>query len=144
MLDIGIYPLALAYLFTANAPKITSVETEFAANGVEKDLNINAQVADVALTLSASFQRNLSNQATIVGDTGTIILPNFWMASEGRLYADEKEVEHFTSDKQGVGLHYEATAVGKALDKGLTEHPMMPLSTSYSLQQQIEMVRRHY
>lgn len=144
LLDIGIYPLAFAYLFTGKAIQEVSVNAEFADNGVEKDLVMTARVGSVDLTLSASFQRQLSNQGYIVGDKGTISLKDFWMASECSLHVDDQPKEHFTASRESVGLHYEVSAVGDALGQGLTEHPAMPLSVSYSLQQQMETVRRQF
>jgi len=144
LLEMGIYPIAIAQFFLELPLKPIAINAQMAENGVEKDVIIMAEVDDVRLTLSTSFQCKLQNWAYIIGDEGYIAIPNFWRADQCSLYKLDEQIDHFSDDRQSLGFNYEAEAVGEAILNNLVEHPKMPLNISFALQQQMEMIKAEF
>lgn len=142
LLDMGIYPIALAYYFTNVEMKNLIVKADFAPNGVEDDVTILADAGDIKLTLGTSFQCKLPNVAVIIGDKGHIVIPDFWRTTCCELYHSDELVDSFDDQRESLGLNYEAYAAGEALVNNQIEHNAMPHETSHSLQLQMEAVKR--
>ncbi len=112
MPDMGIYPIAVFYLFTRRYPVGVDVVARHAPNGVEDDVSAIFDYGDLTATLSTSFRCHLANSAYIVGDEGYIEIPNFWRAKECHLYRGNEKVESFGDKRPSHGYNYETTAVG--------------------------------
>lgn len=141
LFDMGIYPIALAQYFNSGPLDGVIVKTQFAPNNVENDVAILASSGDVTLSLATSFQCRLHNAALIIGDKGYIKIPNFWRAKSCSLYQLDEKIAEFKDNSSGSGLHFEATAVGVAINNNQLEHSNMPHSVSLLLQQQLETIR---
>ena len=141
LLDMGIYPIALAQFFLGQPMASLTVNAQMAPNGVDKDVIILAEVGEARVSLATSFQCKLQNWAYIIGEQGYIAIPNFWRADQCTLYKLDEEIDHFSDDRQSLGFNYEAEAVGEAILNGQIEHPLMPLKLSYALQQQMEQIK---
>ncbi|XQW86480.1 Gfo/Idh/MocA family protein [Thalassotalea piscium] len=144
LLDMGIYPLAIAHFFMPQPLRNLVVKAQFAPNGVEDDLIILADAGDAKLTLATSFQCKLQNWAVIIGDKGNIVIPNFWRADQCELYHSDELVEHFCDNRSSLGLNFEAQAAGEALLSKQIEHQQMPHAVSYRLQQFMEQIKDSY
>ena len=48
---------------------------------------------------------------------------------------------HFSDDRQSIGLNFEAHAVGQAIQKNCLEHSLMPHDVSHLLQKQMEEIK---
>ncbi|MEP1551218.1 MAG: Gfo/Idh/MocA family oxidoreductase [Paraglaciecola sp.] len=144
LFDMGIYPLALAQYFNAGPLNDVVVKTQFAPRKVEKDVALLASSNGVTLSLASSFQCRMQNAALIIGDQGYIKIPNFWRAKSCGLYQLDEKVADFKDNSPGSGLHFEATAVGVAINNNQLEHPDMPHSVSLRLQQQLETIRASF
>ena len=141
LLEMGIYPIALAQFFLGEPMQSITVNAQKAPNGVDKDVVIMAEVGEVRLSLATSFQCKLQNWAYIIGEEGYIAIPNFWRAEQCTLYKLDEQIDLFSDDRQSLGFNYEAEAVGEAILNGQIEHALMPLELSYSLQQQMEKIK---
>jgi predicted dehydrogenase len=144
LLDMGIYPLALANYFVNDAMSNLIVKADFAPNGVEDDLILLADAGDVKLNLATSFQCKLHNIAVIIGDKGHIVIPDFWRANSCELYHSDDLIECFDDERKSLGLNYEAQAAGEALLTNKIEHENMPHEVSQRLQIQMEQIKRLY
>lgn len=144
LLDMGIYPLALAHYFANDAMSNLLVKADFAPNGVEDDLIILADAGDIKLTLATSFQCKLQNLAVVIGDQGHIVIPDFWRANRCELYHSDDLIECFYDERKSLGLNYEAQAAGEALLANKIEHENMPHAVSQLLQIQMEQIKRLY
>ncbi|WP_371373607.1 Gfo/Idh/MocA family protein [Thalassotalea aquiviva] len=148
LLEMGIYPVALAYLFTKQQPdKIYSV-SRLAPNGVEDDVKMLLQYqqpsGQIAVSLSTSFIARLSNCAYIVGTEGYISIPDFFRARECRLHVLDEQVEHFFDPRKGSGFEFEIQAVGDDLLNQKQESAVMPLHTSVALQQMMSAIKKTF
>ena len=139
--DMGIYPIAIAYLVTRRSPTSIDVVSRNAPNGVEDDVVAIFDYADYAATLSCSFRCKLPNQTHIIGDQGHIVIPDFWAASECHLYRVDEKIDSFTDGRRSRGYDYEATAVGEDLVEGRRESGTVPLAFSRVFQEHIEAIK---
>lgn len=138
LLDMGIYPLSIAQYF-CNAPlEKLSVLAKHAKTGVDDDLNLIARSGEVSVSLSTSFRCRLPNSALIIGEKGTIEIPRFWQAKSCELKLLDDTKDEFLDTTTSWGYCHEAEAVGEAILSGKTEHPLMPLTASMSLQRSME------
>jgi len=144
LLEMGIYPIAIAQFFLRKPLESFMVNAQMAPNGVEKDVIIMAEVDDVRLTLATSFQCKLQNWAYIIGEEGYIAIPNFWRADKCSLYQLDEQIDHFSDARQSLGFNFEAEAVGEAILNNQVEHPQMPLELSCSLQLQMEQLKAKF
>ena len=142
LLDMGIYPLAIAHLFAKENVTRWQVKADFAPNGVEDDLIILGNAGDIKLTLATSFQCKLQNWAVIIGDKGIITLPDFWRANTCKLYHSDELIDSFDDSRQSLGLNFEAYAAAEAILANKLEHETMPHQVSQSLQQQMEEIKQ--
>lgn len=141
MPDMGIYPIAMAYLFTRSDPDRISVVSRNAPNGVEDDVVALFNYADHAATLSSSFRCKLPNQTFVIGDRGHIVIPDFWCARECHLYRVDEKVASFVDRRLSHGYDYEASAVNNDLIEGRTESLTVPLAVSRTFQAHIDAIK---
>lgn len=139
--DMGIYPIAIACLFTRSNPVSIDVISRSAPNGVEDDVVAMFNYADYAATLSCSFRCKLPNQTHIIGDKGHIVIPDFWAASECHLYRVDEKIDSFVDQRRSHGYDYEATAVGEDLVAGRRESQTVPLAVSRIFQEHIDAIK---
>ena len=139
--DMGIYPIAIAYLFTRRDPVSIDVVSRRAPNGVEDDVVAIFNYEDYVATLSTSFRCKLPNRTYIIGDKGHIVIPEFWCARESHLYRGDEHIDSFVDHRESRGFNYEATAVGNDLLQGRRESPLMPLAASRRFQEHIAAIK---
>jgi predicted dehydrogenase len=144
LLDMGIYPLAIANYFVHDAMSNFIVKADFAPNGVEDDLTILADAGDIKLNLATSFQCKLPNIAVIIGEKGHIVIPDFWRANSCELYHGDDLIDKYCDNRESLGLNYEAVAAGEALLTNQLEHIKMPHKTSQLLQEQMDAIKQFY
>ena len=141
LLDVGIYPVAFAWLVFGRDPERVEVVARRAPNGVEDDLVAVFDYGDATATLGCSFRTRLRNEAVIVGETGYIALPDFFRARTCSLYRLDERVDRYEDDRRGGGYEFEAAAVGDDLRAGRRESPVVPLAASVGFQEHMARVR---
>ncbi len=139
--EMGIYPIAMAYLFTRSDPLSIDVVSRSAPNGVEDDVVAILNYANCVATLSTSFRCKLPNRTYVIGDKGHIVIPDFWAARECHLYRVDEKVDSFVDDRESHGYDFETIAVGNDLLGGRRESEIMPLSVSRTFQQHIAAIK---
>ncbi|MEL6823407.1 MAG: gfo/Idh/MocA family oxidoreductase, partial [Calditrichota bacterium] len=142
LLEMGIYPIALAWLFSEEDPIDVQVQSNLAPNGVEDDVTILFRYNDSFATLGTSFRCKLQNWAYIIGERGYIAIPDFWRASQCYLYELDTPIDSFQDNRSSIGLNFETDAATEAIRKGEKEVADMPLSTSLRFQQHVEHIRQ--
>ena len=142
LLEMGIYPLALALLFMERLPQKTEFFHHNAPNGVEDDVTLLASYGEQTASLGASFRTRLPNIAFIVGDRGQIHIPSFWCADSCLLFDLDSQVESFHDHRQGKGFEFQIEAAGQSILRGELESAVMPLDSSFKLQLQMEQLLR--
>lgn len=134
LLEMGIYPVALTWLFRQEHPGSIHVAGKQAPNGAYDDLVITMDYGDMVASLATSFRCKLQNWAYIIGDKGYIAIPDFWRANECFLYQLDDCVDHYQDTRQSQGFHFEAQAVTDDVLAGRNQSATMPLSASLAFQ----------
>lgn len=143
LLDIGIYPIALAYYFTNQNPGKISASANMTLTGVDEQVGMLFQYGDTSAVLFCSIATRMSNAARIFGELGHIELPVFWEANTARLYDNENNlVEEFNDDRTSFGFIYEMQHANDMILQGNMESPVMPHSRSNAIQETMMEVRR--
>lgn len=142
--DMGIYPVALARLFTSRPPSTMEVISRFAPNGVDDDVVMLFNYDDCVATLATSFRCKLQNTAYLVGTEGYIAIPHFWRAAECRLYVLHDEVDAFVDDRRGSGFEFQICAASDDILQGRKESPVVTHAASLGFQEDMDRVRAKF
>ena len=143
MLEMGVYPTAIAWYFLKDHVKENHTQSleafaRYAPNGVEDDLSWMVEYGDITATLGSSFRSKLKNYCWIIGDKGIIEIPDFWRATECKRYKLDTCVEEFSQDHKGDGFEYQIAAVCNDIKAGKKESSVVPLANSLAFQQHME------
>lgn len=141
LLDMGIYPLAIANYFLEADIDNLYVQAHCCETGVEDDVIIIAKSELVMVSLAASFQCRLSNNAYIIGDKGYIIIPDAFRASKCHLYHLDEQVDTFSDNRQSLGYHFEAEEAYRLIENGIFESKVVSHQHSLLLQSQMARVK---
>lgn len=141
LLEMGIYPIALAWLFLERDPQEIKVVARKAANGVEDDVAMIFNYDNCVASLATSFRCKLQNWAYIIGEEGYIAIPDFWRASQCRLYRLDECIDHFDDGRQSLGFNYEIVAVGNDLLSEKRQSDVVTWDSSLRFQRHIERVK---
>lgn len=137
LLEMGVYPVALDWLFRKTDPIGTHVQAHFAPNGVEDDLSWILDYGDSVSRLATSFRARLGNAAAIIGEEGWILIPDFFRASECILFELDTEVDRFREKRQGHGFEHQIAAVQADLRAGRRQSETVRLADSLAFQERM-------
>jgi predicted dehydrogenase len=141
VLEMGIYPVAIARLFTGRGPDRIQVTGRRAANGVEDDVVAIFDYGDCTATLGTSFRCKLQNWTCIIGTEGYIAIPDFWRAGSCSLFVLDERVDHFEDARSSLGFDYQTEAASNDILAGKTQSGVIPLATSLALQEDMRAIR---
>ena len=145
LLDIGIYPIALAWLIYKKTPKAVTVIHKKTTTGVDSEETMIFEYSnDKVANLFASILYKMPNEAIIVGNEGYIRIPDFFMTKEAFLYKGDQLQSHFIDRRASVGYNFEVEAIQLDLLQGKRESEIVPLSTSLKHQEILEMVKYNF
>ncbi|MBK1875579.1 Gfo/Idh/MocA family protein [Pelagicoccus mobilis] len=143
LLEMGIYPIALARLFFGEDPINVDQQSHLAPNGVEDDTTtLFTYPGDRYANLASSFRCKLQNWTYIIGEDGYIAIPDTWRANRCLLYELDTLVDEFDDKRESLGFHYEVEAVSQDILEGKKTSKIVPHSTSMAFQLQIEQLRK--
>lgn len=144
LLEMGVYPVAIARYFAGRPPAKVSARAHFAPNGVEDDVVALFDYGDLTASVATSFRCKLPNRAAVIGSDAWIEIPDFWRASECHLHALDERVDSFSDRRRGTGFEFQIAAVGRDLLEGRRESATVPLSASLAFQRDMETIRSRY
>lgn len=142
LLDMGVYPIALAWLMHKAMPSAIHVTGQRAPSGVDDDFSAMFEYADHTATLGSSFRCKLQNWAYLIGTEGYIAIPDFWRASEAMLFELDTCVEHFKDDRPHQGFAFEAIAAQQDIAAGKLQSDVVSLADSVAIQELMDAVRK--
>ena len=140
LLDLGVYPIALAWLFLGQHPDEIQVTARYAPTGVDDDVAMIFSYPEAVATLGCSFRCRMGNAAVIAGEDGWIRLPDFFRARECSLYRMDERVDHYEDGREHAGYAYEAEAVGRDLRAGRQQSETVPWASTLAVQDQMARV----
>ena len=141
ILDIGIYPAFLAYLFLGTPERIFS-SSKFLENGVETQTAMILEYPGGHAQLYSGLTCRTGMEAEIGGSTGTIYLHPRWHETQG--YSIEKDGETSVHELPtlGKGYAHEIQEVHGCLRGGKTQSDLWSLQNSADLISILDEVRR--
>ncbi|WP_282110717.1 Gfo/Idh/MocA family protein [Shewanella algicola] len=141
LLDMGIYPLAIADYFLAADIDDLYVQAQLCETGVEDDVIIIGKSEHVAVSLASSFQCRLSNNAYLIGDKGYIVIPDAFRASECHLYHLDDLVDSYADNRHSLGYHFEADEACRLVALEVAQSDIVSHQDSVLFQSQLARVK---
>lgn len=141
ILDIGIYPIFLAYLLLGK-PNAIMAASNFSAIGTEIQTSIIFKYAKAQAILYSGFISDSDMSAEISGDKGVItILPRWHEATSFSIKTTEKE-EILNLPKLGKGYTHEIEEVHSCIKEGRKESTLWSYKNSLDLANLLDEVRK--
>jgi predicted dehydrogenase len=145
LLDIGIYPIALAYQVFGEDPVEVKSTASLGPTGVDEQSSYLFRYANGAqAVLSSSFQTHGPKEAIINGTQAAIRVPLFWRASEAQLLHHMAEPEVHTFPLEASGLQYQAVSVMADLRAGRTANETMPPTETLRIMRMMDRLREDW
>ena len=144
LLEMGVYPVAIADLFMQATPDQLSVRAHLAPNGVEDDVVAVFGYEDRTATLATSYRCKLPNWAYVIGEDGYIAIPDFWRATECSLYRLDERVDHFEDNRAASGFEFQIEAASADILAGRVESPIVLLAASLRFQERMAEIRARF
>ncbi|HUZ61803.1 MAG TPA: Gfo/Idh/MocA family oxidoreductase [Hanamia sp.] len=143
LLDIGVYPISLAYYFLNKVPEKIVASAAMTKTGVDESLGMIFQYGDVSATLFSSIITRMTNKLRIFGEDGHIELPNFWKAGSARLFDKEFNLqETFEDNRTSHGFIFEMQDANDRIMAGNIESDIIPHSRSNDIQETMTEIRK--
>ena len=132
LLDIGIYPLFLAYLVLGR-PKDVKSNAIKTISGVDKQIGILLSYDNAHAVLYSSFSHNEEMVARICGENGEIYIDSRWHESPSlTLVSGEKRLKR-NFNFNGKGYSYEIEEANECLRKGYLQSSLWTQKNSLDL-----------
>ncbi|MEK4044930.1 Gfo/Idh/MocA family oxidoreductase [Paenibacillus sp. FSL H8-0048] len=146
LLDVGIYPVSFTSMVLGPHPEKVSSTVHIGETGVDEHFSLLLSYGDgVSASLNAGIRLNLDDEAYIYGTEGRIVVNGTLVnPKSAELYVNGELVEKFEDERTSVGYCFEAEEVGRCLQAGLTESPVMPLDESIALMKLLDEVRAQW
>lgn len=145
LLDIGIYPAALAVL-ALGRPTGVQAAAVFGPSQVDETCAFTLRFGEDRLALGhATLAATTPVEAALYGTEGTIYLhPRFHHTQKltvSRYNGREQTTHDLDFPYDGHGYHFEAAHVQACLQNGQTESPLLPLDFSVTLMETLDRIR---
>jgi predicted dehydrogenase len=140
LLDIGIYPVFLAYLILGIPDEILT-SARFMDSGAEMQIAITFGYPDAHALLYSGLSSTSQMTATIAGSDGTVVLYPRWHEADGFSLTQNGYTEDFHLPTVGKGYTYEIEEVHRCLSEGLQESPLWSHTHSKELITLLDKIR---
>jgi dihydrodiol dehydrogenase / D-xylose 1-dehydrogenase (NADP) len=144
LLDVGIYPISLAFMVLGPPERITGLAT-IGPTGVDEQSTVVMTHARGALSVSTSAVRtNTPQEAVVMGTLGRITLGQGWWNGKELTVHLPGETRRIEPPRVGNGYNYEAAEVGRCLREGRPESAVMGLDESLRIMEAVDEARRQW
>lgn len=145
LLDIGIYPLAFAYMIFKEDPIQVESTAYLGETMVDEQSAYLFKYANGAIAqMSSSFHITGPREALICGTKGVIRMPQFWRGSQVILEIPDEEDQVMEFPFVSSGLQFEAQHVMDCLREGKKESDVMPLSETLRIMEMMDRFREEW
>ena len=132
LLDIGIYPLFLAYLLLGKPKDIKSNAIK-TTSGVDKQMGILLSYDNAHAVIYSSFAHNEEMIARICGEKGEIYIDSRWHESPSLTLVRGQKILKSSFNFNGKGYSYEIEEANDCLRKGYLQSPLWTQKNSLDL-----------
>lgn len=152
LLDVGIYPLALAFAMFGSDP-VKATASAYMQNGVDEYSTFTFEYADGRVAVLAdAIGVKLDNFVFIGGTEGSVLLGEGWWRPGRAEFAPFGETdtgisqdrEVFEQPYPATGFQYEAAAVQQHVLNGRKEAPEMPLDETLKIAKMLDHLRKQF
>jgi predicted dehydrogenase len=141
ILDIGIYPIFLAYLILGMPDKIMA-KAHFYESGADSQVSIIFDYKNAQAMLLSSFNSNSKREAKISGTLGEIVIDSPWNeASNFSVFKDNQE-EKFSLPIFGKGFTHQIAECNTCLLENRTQSSLWSHQNSIELITLLDAVRK--
>ncbi|HSD06691.1 Gfo/Idh/MocA family oxidoreductase [Flavobacterium sp.] len=140
LMDIGVYPLFLAYLILG-IPKEILAKSQFYSTGADAQTSIILQYENAQAVLHSSFLYTCNVDATISGTKGRINLDPLWFMTESYSLTQGDQKTKFDKPTLGKGYTYEIEECHACLRANKKESDLWSHQNSLELAKIIEDVK---
>ncbi|MEJ2585346.1 MAG: Gfo/Idh/MocA family oxidoreductase [Robiginitalea sp.] len=140
LLDIGIYPVFLAYLLLG-VPRDFRVLAHFHETGVEKQIALLFDYPQAMAVLYSGLSSRSEMKAEISCRDGSIFLSPRWHEAESFTIQREGELQRVEKPLEGSGYTYEIQEVQSCLKGGKTQSDLWSWADSGALHTLLDRIR---
>lgn len=145
LLDVGIYPIAFSSMIFGDTPKTITGVTSKCETGVdEQSAMLLGYDGGKISVLSCAINTQTPKEARIIGNKGSIYIPEFFKATKATLEVVGEEPVTIEIPNMVNGYEYEAAAVMECLQQGKVEHDLMPLEESIAIIKVMDELRKQW
>ncbi|MAU26094.1 MAG: oxidoreductase [Muricauda sp.] len=141
LLDIGIYPIFLAYLLFGKPQEIIA-RAKFHSTGVEVQTAMLFEYEDKQAILYSGLGNTSQMRAEISGEGGTIFIEPRWHEAQAYSLSKNGEETCFDLPATGKGYTHEIEEVNNCIASGKLQSDLWSQQNSMELMQLIEAVKR--
>ena len=140
LLDIGIYPIFLTYLFLGMPSEVLAV-SNFHSNGTELQTSMIFQYPKAQAVLYSGFTSRTRTEAELSGSQGEIFLPSRWHEADAYTLLKDGVSETFEHPLKGIGFYYEILEVHQCLRAKKMESDLWSHQNSLDVAELLDTVR---
>ncbi|MBS9462095.1 Gfo/Idh/MocA family oxidoreductase [Flagellimonas sp. 389] len=140
LLDIGIYPIFLAYLILG-MPNEVLASSNFHPNGTELQTSMIFQYADAQAVLYSGLTSRSKMEAEISGNTGELLIQPRWHEANSISLLKDGEKKNFELPMAGNGFVHEIKEVHRCLAAKKLESSLWSHQNSLDLLELLDRVR---
>lgn len=140
ILDIGIYPIFLAYLILGRPQKIFA-SSNFHSNGTELQTSMIFQYENAQAILYSGLTSKSEMKAEISGSEGELFLSPRWHEADGYTLVKNEGLQKVDLPRQGNGFIYEIKEVHKCLSAKKLQSDLWSHQNSLDLAELLDTVR---
>ncbi len=143
LLDIGLYPVFLAYLMLGE-PQEVHAAARIGATQVDEEIGMLFSYADGRMAhLHATLRAHTKTEAFLYGDKGTLHWHTRWHEpSNFSIIGEDGRPHNHYFEWATNGYSFEAQEVMRCLAEGRTESELWPLDKTLGLMRLLDRVRR--
>lgn len=141
LLDIGIYPIFLAYLLLGKPTKIVA-SSKFHKTGAEIQTSLVFEYDKAHAMLYSGLTSNSEMKAKITGTKGSIYIHPRWHETNGFSMESNGEKEDILEPTIGKGYSYEIEEVNSCLASGKLESELWSHKNSLELIEILDQIRK--
>ncbi len=141
ILDIGIYPIFLAYLILGMPDKIIA-KAHYFESGADSQVSIIFDYKNAQAVLFSSFNSNSKREAKISGTLGEIIIDSPWNEATSFSLIKDGNEEKISIPKIGKGYAHQILECNTCLLENLTESSLWSHQNSIELITLLDAVRK--
>ena len=146
LLDVGIYPISLAYMVFGNAPDEVVSHAHLGESGVDEQSTMLFKYnTGQSAVLSCAIRTQTQWEAIISGTKGIIKVPNpWWQPQRFTLQLEGEDPQEIELPFGVNGYEYQAIEVMKCLAEGKTESDIMSLDETLTIMKTLDSIRAQW